>query len=289
MGKKLTVYMIDGTEYGPRTAEIGNWSGKAIYATRSTINKIIKRPEFDNPGVYCLKSEPTSENYSERVYIGEAENIRNRLKQHLADSKKDFSEVIFFISKDELLTKAHIRYLETRLIEETIEAKTAEIDNGNVPSLPSLHEADIDDMEYFLEQVRLILPVMGSRFLVSSVVHSSEEAERQIDEKNYFYISSKGIKARMYESDKGYVVKKGSLARKFMNDSISENYVKLKHKLLESGSLVEEGKELVFTEDYVFSSLSAASNIVLGAQTAGPLKWKTKDGKTYKELEQEKL
>ena len=95
MGKKLTIYMIDGTEYGPRIAEIGNWSGKAIYATRSTINKIISRDEFDNPGIYCLKSEPNNENFSERVYIGEAENIKTLLRQHLADPKKDFSEFIF--------------------------------------------------------------------------------------------------------------------------------------------------------------------------------------------------
>ncbi len=54
MGKKLTVYMIDGTAYGPRLSEIGNWVGKAIYSHRASVNKIMNRPEFDNPGIYCF-------------------------------------------------------------------------------------------------------------------------------------------------------------------------------------------------------------------------------------------
>jgi hypothetical protein len=288
MGKKLTVYMIDGTEYGPRIAEIGNWSGKAVYATRSTINNIIKRSEFNNPGVYCLKSDPTNENYSERIYIGEAENIGVRLKQHLADSNKDFSEIVFFISKDELLTKSHIRYLESRIIQDSLQGKSAQIDNGNSPSLPTLHEADVDDMEYFLDQIRLILPVMGFNFLVSTVLKPSDSEEKQKDT-NLYYIKTKTFNATMYESDKGYIVQKGSQAKKKLSASLSENYRKLRAKLLESGSITEKGSELEFNEDVIFTSLSAASNMVLGRQSAGPLEWVDQNGKSYKEIEEEKI
>jgi len=289
MGKKLTVYLMDGTEYGPRLAEIGNWSGKAVYATRSTINKIISRPESENPGVYCLKSEPSNENYSERVYIGEAENLKNRLKQHLADSKKDFSEIVFFISKDELLTKSHIKYLESRIIQEAISSKSAEIDNANSPNLPTLHEADFDDMEYFLAQVKLILPVMGFRFLISTVIKQGELKNKTTKEEDYYFIKSKSFKAKMYESDKGFIVIKGSQAKKNLSKSLSDSYKKLRAKLVESGSLVESNGELIFTEDTIFSSLSAASNMVLGRQSAGPLEWLNKNNKSYKDLEEEKI
>ena len=287
MGKKLTIYMIDGTEYGPRIAEIGNWSGKAIYATRSTINKIISRDEFDNPGIYCLKSEPNNENFSERVYIGEAENIKTRLRQHLADPKKDFSEFVFFISKDELLTKSHIRYLESRIVQESINAKSAEIDNGNSPKLPTLHEADVDDMEYFLDQIRLILPVMGFRFLISSVAKPNEEkTKNNID---LFQIKTKSFKAFLYETDQGFVVTKGSEAKKGMSKSTSDNYIRLRAKLIESGTLIENNGQLEFIEDTIFTSLSAASNMVLGRQSAGPLEWINKDGKSFKDLEDLKI
>lgn len=175
MGKKISIYLIDGTEFGPRIAEIGNWVGKAFYTPRATISKVINRSEFDNPGIYCLKSYPDDESYQEKIYIGEAENIRTRIKQHLQNSKRDFNELIFFISKDDLLTKTQIKYLESKLIQLAIDSKSNEIENGNSPSLPTLHEADISDMEYYLEQVKLILPVMGFRFLISSIVKQPEK------------------------------------------------------------------------------------------------------------------
>ena len=146
--------MIDGTAYGPRLSEIGNLVGKAIYSPRASVNKIMNRPEFDNPGIYCLKGNPTYDAFDEKIYIGEAENIKTRLKQHLSDPNKDFKELIFFVSKDELLNKTQIRYLESRLVQIALESKTAQINNGNSPSLPTLHEADISDMEYFLEQIK---------------------------------------------------------------------------------------------------------------------------------------
>jgi hypothetical protein len=286
-GKKLTVFMIDGTEYGPRFSEIGNWVGKAIYSPRTSINKILTRPEFDNPGIYCLKGDPKDEAFDERIYIGEAENIRSRLKQHLADSKKDFNEVIFFISKDELLTKTQIRYLESRVVEEAIEAKTAEIDNGTNPSRPTLHEADISDMEYFLEQMKLILPVMGFKFLISSTLKNYTESDEDSLVKNaskvVWQIKTSSVFGRMIESDQGYIILKGSEAKKELSKSCTETYRKLRRKLLETNILVEKGSKLVFAEDAIFNSPSAASNMVLGRNSNGYTEWIDDCGSTLKD------
>ena len=287
MGKKLTVYMIDGTEYGPRFSEIGNWVGKAVYSPRATINKIMSRNEFDNPGIYCLKGDPTDEAFSERVYIGEAENIKSRLKQHLSDPNKDFKELIFFISKDELLTKTQIRYLESRLVQIAIEAKTAQIDNGNSPSLPTLHEADISDMEYFLEQIKLILPVMGFNFLISSTANQTLKLNQKEQYATHvsFQIKTKTLKATMKETDQGYIVIKGSEAKKELSPSCTETYRNMRRKLLETKILVDFNKELLFAEDAVFNSPSAASNMVLGRNSNGNTEWIAKSGKTFKEIQ----
>ena len=288
MGKKLTVYMIDGTAYGPRFSEIGNWVGKAVYSPRATVNKIMSRTEFDNPGIYCLKGDPTDEAFSERIYIGEAENIKNRLKQHLSDPNKDFKELIFFISKDELLTKTQIKYLESRLVQIAIEAKTAQIDNGNSPNLPTLHEADISDMEYFLEQMKLILPVMGFNFLISSTATSSlnliQDNKKSIHQT--FQIKTKTFKAIMQETDQGYIVLKGSEAKKELSPSCTETYRNMRRKLLETKILVEDNNELIFAEDAVFNSPSAASNMVLGRNSNGYTEWVGKNGKTFKEIQE---
>ncbi len=290
MGKKLTVFMIDGTAYGPRLSEIGNWVGKAIYSPRSSINKIINRSEFNNPGIYCLKGDPTDEAFDEKIYIGEAENIKTRLKQHLSDPNKDFKELIFFVSKDELLTKTQIRYLESRLVQLAIEAKTAQIDNGNSPSLPTLHEADISDMEYFLEQIKLILPVMGFNFLISSTVTQKELAESEMKNEVHetYFIKSNDLNATMKETDHGYIVAKGSEAKKALSNSCPETYRNMRRKLLETKILIDGGDKLIFDKDAVFSSSSAASNIILGRSSNGFTEWINKSGLTFKKV-QEKI
>lgn len=289
MGKKLTVYMIDGTEYGPRLSEIGNWVGKAIYSPRSSVNNIIGRLEFNNPGIYCLKGDPTDEAFDEKIYIGEAENIRARLKQHLSDPSKDFKEIIFFISKDELLTKTQIKYLESRLVQLAIDAKTAEIENANSPALPTLHEADISDMEYFLDQMKLILPVMGFRFLIPSTIkHSEQNDSKQISQNILkFEIKTSSFKAKMYESDQGYIVEKGSEAKKELSVSCTETYRNLRRKLIETHILIEKGDKLEFAEDAIFSSPSAAANMILGRNSNGFAEWITESGKTFKQIQDE--
>lgn len=288
MGKKLTVFMIDGTAYGPRLSEIGNWVGKAIYSPRASINKIINRSEFDNPGIYCLKGDPVDEAFDEKIYIGEAENIKARLKQHLSDPNKDFKELIFFISKDELLTKTQIRYLESRLVQLAIEAKTAQIENGNSPSLPTLHEADISDMEYFLEQIKLILPVMGFNFLISSTAKPEKINEKQ--ENNFvhetYFIRTNSFHAAMQETDQGYIILKGSEAKKKLSKSCTETYRNLRRKLLETEILIEQNDILVFAEDAVFNSPSAASNMILGRNSNGFTEWINKEGKTFREIQE---
>lgn len=288
MGKKLTVYMIDGTAYGPRLSEIGNWVGKAIYSPRASINKIMNRSEFENPGIYCLKGDPTDDAFDEKIYIGEAENIKSRLKQHLSDPNKDFKELIFFVSKDELLTKTQIRYLESRLVQIAIEAKTAQIDNGNSPSLPTLHEADISDMEYFLEQIKLILPVMGFKFLISSTVKQNNEFENESLNTTHetYFIKTKTFKATMRETDQGYIVSKGSEAKKNLSDSCTETYVNMRRKLVETEIMTEQNGKLVFAEDTVFNSPSAASNMILGRNSNGFTEWINKKGQTFKEVQE---
>ena len=288
MGKKLTVYMIDGTEYGPRLCEIGNWVGKAIYSPRSSVSKIIGRHEFNNPGIYFLKGDPTDEAYEEKIYIGEAENIRARLKQHLSDPEKDFKELIFFISKDELLTKTQIKYLESSLIQIAIDAKTAQIENGTSPNLPTLHEADISDMEYFLEQIRLMLPVMGFRFLISSTIkHSENEIDSPVSNASLIYkIKTRSFNASMIESDKGYIVLKGSEAKKELSISTTETYRNLRRKLLETKILIEQADKYIFAEDAIFTSPSSASNMVLGRNSNGFTEWITDSGRTFRDMQE---
>lgn len=291
MGKKLTIFLIDGLATGPRTIEIGNWSGKAIYSQRSSLSKIIDREEFERPGVYILKSMPNSDNFNERVYIGEAENLKKRLKQHLANSEKDFVELVAFISKDEMLTKSHIKYLESKIIGLAREAKAAEIDNNVNPELSALPEADRSDMEFYLDQVKLILPVINFMFLVPSVYKSLNDDQIELQQPNdakMYYLKSKNAEARLLETEEGFVVLENSQCLKQVQNSLSEGYLKLREKLIETKVLVDNGGFYLFKENAIFSSISAAAAVILGRSAAGPIEWVDAEGLTYRQNQERK-
>ena len=289
MGKKLTLYLIDGTDTGPRTIEIGNWSGKAIHTPRAGLLTMMERTEYDNPGVYILKSDPQEDIYNERIYIGESENVKKRLKQHLRDSDRDFKECIIFVSKDELLTKSHIKYIEARLIDIAVKASNSEIENGNQPNQNSLSEADISDMEYFIEQIKIILPTVGYNFMLSSTVHKVNEKNEASENSVVFRIRGRKVNARMHETAEGFVVLKGSEAVLTATKSINNGWLKMRQKLIKSGTLIEDNAVYKFTEDTIFNSTSAAAAIILGRQAAGPIEWIDDNRKSYKEYENERL
>ena len=165
-----TVFMLDGTVIGPKTVEIGNWSGRAIFSPRAALRASCVSLESLREGIYLLQSESDDDKYESSIYIGEAEELAARLKQHIAD--RDFESVVCFSSRDEGLTKAHIKYLEAKLIQLARDANTSRVENGNIPKGARLSEAEASDMDYFIEQVKLILPLVGVRSLVVATPHS---------------------------------------------------------------------------------------------------------------------
>ncbi len=287
-GKNITVFLIDGNEYGPRTIEIPHMSVKAIYSQRSALTNILTRDEFENPGVYILKSIPDDSIYTEKIYVGEAENLKIRIKQHLADpDKEEFNEFIGFISTNSSLTKSHIKYLESKIIALTKEAKTSDIVNRTTPSLPSLPEANISDLDYFLDFIKLTLPIVNIKALMPTTTKTSHSAVSKEEEKlqsKIYYIkkNESEITAQMYEDNQGIIVLSGSQCRKTESNSISSGWIKLRQKLIKSEVLIDQGKFYVFKEDTIFSSLSAASSIIMGNQTRGPTMWIDENGDTYK-------
>jgi len=87
--------------------------------------------------------------------------VRERVDIHVKG--KDFwTNVIAFTSKDNNLNKAHVRYLEARLLQLAARAGRVTLDNGTAPPLPRLSEADIADMAGFLAEMLVILPLHRS-------------------------------------------------------------------------------------------------------------------------------
>lgn len=285
MGRKLTVYMLEGTATGPKTIEIGNWSGKAVFTPRAFLKGLLARNEFAGQGIYLLQSQSDDDQYDGSVYIGEAEELAARLKQHIAD--RDFESAVCFSSKDDTLTKAHIKYLEAKMIQLAKEANTSRVENTHMPRGAKLSEADASDMDYFIEQIKLILPVVGIRSLVPAAPHSPVPLLRQPGQRE-FKVKSKKLSATMVEIDGAFVVRAGSEASRSTAKSIALGWLNIRRKLIDAGVLKVKIDRYLFTEDASFSSPSAASSVVLGRQAPGPVSWVLEDGRTYKQVQQDR-
>lgn len=297
-GKTVKIYLKDGLPTSLLIAEIFNWTGKVYVVPRSQIVKLADRREVKQTGIYLLVGQDLNEVTRERIYIGESENVWLRLKQHNDAADKDFWEkTIIIISKDENLTKAHVRFLESQLINLAQKARRAVVMNGTNPPAPSLPESDIDDMEYFLEQVRMLLPVLGFSFL--QTLPSSEELRNTSPKALFsetsplFWLKmSNNAFAEAREINGEFVVLKGSHAQKKAATSLLQARKILRDQLQQEGKLRIDVQEnfLVFTEDVPFNSPSSAASVVTGAQTNGRTTWKVKDStQTYKDWQEKEL
>lgn len=274
----IKIFLVHGDAKRLRTAELSNWTGKALAAPRNEFDGLLVRDESSGSGVYFLTGTDP-ETGKNAVYIGEAESIRDRLKSHL---EKDFwNHIVFFVSKDENLTKAHIRYLEGRLIEQSKRAGRAVVTNsqGSGAKLP---ESDREDMEIFLEKIHQLMPALGADFLVPTAVHQEATSK-----KNLLVYELKGLKATAAQSATGFVVFRGSQAV-LDERPAAHKYpwvVNFRKRLIEDGTLVASDGVLTFSQDTEFPSPSSAAAVICGGTANGLTAWKNKDGKTLKELE----
>jgi hypothetical protein len=276
----IKLFLPRGDAKRLRIGEVSNWTGKALAAPRTELEDLLLREELENSGVYFLfGTDP--ETGDPLAYIGEAEVIRDRLKQHRV---KDFwSSVVAFVSKDENLTKAHIRFLENRLLQEAKLAGRYRLENTN-SSNPKLPESDREDMEVYLQRIRQVLPVLGSD-LLSPIAGSVKSARPQKD----LVCKIKDALARGRRTEGGFVVFKDSTAVLTLRPSAETQHpfvVALRNKLIQEGTLVEAGGLYVFMKDVEFSSPSAAAAVIHGGGANGLTAWKDSKGKTLKDIEE---
>ncbi|MBU4152374.1 MAG: GIY-YIG nuclease family protein [Proteobacteria bacterium] len=278
----IRIFVANGDPDGLRIIERSNWNGQAMVFPRPLLPEVKKREEFGRTGVYLLLG-PQEDGEGELLYIGEGDPIRPRLESHF--SNKDFwNRGVFFVTgQTGALNKAHVQYLEARLIELAHAAKRMVLDNQNKPNRPSLSEADQADMEVFLNHMLQILPLLGiSAF--EKPLHSKRLRN------DLLFLSAKGLKAEGYESTSGFVVHKGSQAALEVAPSMqtyAQGAYSLRDKLIASGVLVKEDKCYRFTQDYSFSAPSTAAGVVMGRSANGRVDWKDKSGRTLKDIQGE--
>lgn len=277
----LRIFVADGDPDGLRLVERSNWIGKAVIFPRALFPDVRGREEFQQTGIYLLLG-PRPKGDGDMLYIGEGDPVRPRIESHYAN--KDFwTKAVFFVASSGQLNKAHVKYLESQLIERAIAAKRMPLDNGNKPSRPTLSEADRADMDVFLKNLLGILPVLGIHAFEQSPGTSRKGKEHALN------CQGSGVTATGHDTPQGFVVRSGSFARKDTTPSLRKHFpyvCELREDLTTNGVLQPEEDKLLFTQDYTFNSPSMAASVVLGCGSNGRLVWKNAAGKTLKELQE---
>lgn len=272
----VRIFIPSGEPEGLRIVEKSNWTGQGVVFPRAQYPEVRKRPELCRTGVYVLWG-PGESGRLPRVYVGEGDGVLHRLDQH-AKQKDFWTHAAVFTSKDQNLNKAHVQYLEARLVELAAEAKRAELDNGNVPQRPTLSEADAADAEGFLGDLLLCLPVVG--------VSVFEKARADTTPSCDLFLTSKGITARGVDSSEGFVVRSGSRAVQTTVPSCHAYLVELRESLIEQGVLIPDQDGYKLAQDYTFNSPSTAAGVLLGRSANGRVEWKDAKGRTLKGIQE---
>lgn len=275
--KTIQMFIFDGNPNGRIMCELSNWNGRVYKVSRNELLEFSKRPDSENTGVYFLIGR--NENNVDTIYIGEAEKMLTRLKQHLKDAEY-WNDCIVVISKDNLLNKAHVKYLENKFYSLAKDADRFVVMNNTIPTCSSISEYDEAMLQEFISNTKLLVNTLGYKTFDTIEESSLKRQNSQIE----FYIkAARGADAKGIAVSDGFAVLKGSAIATSIVQSMASNLIRLRTTLCEEGIVDSEYK---FTKDHIFSSPSLAAAIVMGRNANGRTEWKTSDNKPLKEIEE---
>lgn len=278
-GKSIELFLVNGSADSLITAELSNWNGKAIKIPRIEVASCT-RDDITQAGVYFLFCK--EDDGSDSVYIGEAENVRDRLVQHIRDYQAEkekyyWNTAVIFVGRD--LNKALIRYLENRFVEIARNCHRYQVLTKNTYRNTVMKESQIAMIEEFVDNVKILINALGYKVLdplLQNPASTSPESAQLL------YINTGSTNATGMVTAEGFVVLKGAVVNeKTSAKSLSAGMKKLRDSIFAEGKV----ENLTTTEDLLFSSSSAAADFVVGYSVSGPRTWKTKDGRSLKELE----
>ena len=271
------MFIFDGNPNGRIMCELSNWNGRVYKISRNELSEFSQRADSENTGVYFLFGKDEENN--DTVYIGEAEKMFSRLKQHLRDSEY-WNDCIVVISKDNLLNKAHVKYLENKFYMLAQNAGRSIVINNTIPTCSSISEYDEAMLHEFINNAKLLVNTLG--YKVFDTIEDT--AVRQNDTEQYFFIkAARGADAKGMIVSDGFAVMKGSTIAFSTVQSMPDSLKKLRDSLIKKEII---DKNFKLTRDYIFTSPSLAAAIVMGRNANGRTEWKNEEHKSIKDIEE---
>lgn len=294
--KTVQIFLPEGNANGIKVAEITSRTVQATLIPRNQLNKAESRSSLQNPGIYFLFGED-SETEEKLLYIGESENVFNRLKQH--NKSKDFWDTaVLIVSNNESnnFTKAEIKFMENVAYMEALDADRFKLDQ-TIPVKSFVPEYRQYDLMEFLNTTKILLTSLNypvydqlnksikekpivEKGLINSINVNSNKSE-------YFYIKYKNILAKSIFSEEGLVVLKDSEMVLEAVPSFATSSPKVISKiksLKDNGTLIEKDNKLIFTKDFLFKSPSAAATLITQRKSNGWIEWKNKENKSLNDI-----
>lgn len=278
--KTIEMKIFGGNPNGRIMCELSNWNGRVYKISRSELKAFSERADAENTGIYFLFGKD-EQNY-DTVYIGEAEKIYSRLKQHI-NGKEYWNDCIAVITTGNVLNKAHVKYLEYKFYSMAKDIGRAVVTNANIPTCSSVSEYDEAMLEEFIENTKLLVNTLGYKVFASV---DDIKSENEKEETKVFYIeNSRGTDAKGIVVTDGFVVLKGSVVSKNTVPSFPKSMEKQLDHLISNGIIIDG----IFAKDHYFSSPSTAATIVAGRSSNGLTDWKDNKGVPLKTYEQAKI
>ncbi|WP_372073576.1 GIY-YIG nuclease family protein [Tistrella mobilis] len=288
-GRTLKLYLVDGSPSGVITAELGISSVRAVVASRTALPELIRREEATRTGIYLLVGPDADVPGRQLVYVGEGDQVKTRLAAHDSDESKEFfTRAVLVVTKDENLTKAHGRYLESRIIAAIRNAGRATLVNGTRPPFKGLPEPEIADMERVLDEIEILLPVLGFDVL-RPAGHDAVASVRRVEPAPdpataagsseaapIFIFTEAGTNAKAREAGDEFVVLAGSTAKSQEVPSCIDGLKRRRAQMVADGKLAqtEDPKFLRFVADTAFDTPSGAAGVIYGGNVSGPRYWR---------------
>lgn len=294
-GKSINLFLMDGTANGRMKCTLANWTGVAYKIPRTELDKCKERDDLKQSGVYFLfgTSDQTGENI---VYIGQAgsrkngEGVLNRLLEHKRNPEKDYwTEAIVFTTSNNSFGPTEISYLENCFCNLAIEANRYIIKNGNDPTQGNITEEKECELEEFVDYAKLIMGTLGHKVFIPlnevkfiyTESYANNMSEILLYLKRKIIRSGQIIEASCKQTSEGFVVLKGSHIEIIDSQSIPVGVREARKK----AKIDSQG---ILQEDVLFGSPSYAAAFVIGGHANGLTEWKTAEGRTLKEIEEDK-
>lgn len=319
-GRNLNFFLMDGNSSGRVKCTLANWTGVIYKMPKEKIHYSRKRKDLQQSGVYLLIGE--NKNSKPKVYVGQAGLRKNgygiyrRVHEHIKN--KDFwDHVLVITTLSDDFGPTEISYLETVFYLLIKESKKAILKNNAEPNIGNISEEKKSELDEFIKDAILIIETLGYDIFkkdkpsktkkipilereeelklnnlislkkyeeIKNNQEEKEEKEESKETENIYYIYSTNrklnmhIKAKMkWYNEKKVKILKGSIICPLEAKSLERhrNVIEKRKNLLVEDNILQE--------DFIASSPSEASGVVLGRTSNGWTEWKDKHGKTLEE------